>query len=1020
MKIVDFSVKNYQFTIIICLLAGCLGLNSFLNMPRGEDPVINSPSFSITAIYPGTSPQDMEKLIVKPLEEKINGLDDVQKITSDINDGVSKTSVKFEYGVNVDEKYNEVIREVNSSRDQLPDDLQELKINRSDPSNVNTYQIALVSETASYKELYDRGDALKTQIEKVGAVKRVELLAYPSQQIQVNINPVKLAENTISVDQITEAISGEAANLPAGSLHSGDKKYNVQTSGDYQDLNEIRNTIISASGSNILFLKDIATVRSGYEKENYLGRYNGKRCIYIAVSEKRRTNIIKDYDKIAPIIADFSKTLPGHITLENNFIQANDVKHRLDHFFRDFAIAIILVIFTLTPLGWRASLVVMISIPLSIAIGLFLLDFLGYTINQLTIVGLIVALGILVDDSIVVIENIERYLRNGYSPYKAAIEATHQIGVAILGCTAILIVSFMPLVFLPDTSGEFIRSMPMAVITTVLASLFVSLTIVPFLASLLLKKHEHEGGNLILRKLQKGINKVYSPILHLALSRPYATILIAVALFAGSIALVNVVGFSLFPKSEKPMFLINIETPLGTNLYKTEEITGNIESEVLKDKRIKAVHTNIGKGNPRIYYNVDTHETAENFAQLFIRTAVMDFEELEATIEKFRGKFNNYPGARIEVKQFEQGPGVEAPIAIRIFGDNLDSLRVYSEKVENVIKQTEGIIYPNNLLQTYQTDLKIAINKDKAALLGIPVNTIDRMVRMAISGLDVADYKDEKGDNYKINLSIMDANRTPDPDILKELYIKTPSNESVPLNHLADLEYKTSVPLIKRYDKNRYALVTSNVKNGYNIQEVTHEILEKIQQIDLPEGYRFMAAGELESSQESFAGIGTIILITVFGFIAILILEFGTFKSTLIVLSVIPLGIVGAVGILFITGNTLSFMATIGIIALAGIEVKNSILLVDFTNQLREQGMGIDEAIELAGETRFLPIILTSCTAILGLSPLVLENSPFYSPLAWVIIGGLISSTILTRLVTPVVYKLIAPAVTLHKTSDKN
>ena len=1017
MKIVDFSVKNYQFTIIICLLAGCLGLNSFLNMPRGEDPVINSPTYSITAIYPGTSPQDIEKLIVKPIEDKINGLDNIKTIKSEINDGVSTTTVEFDYGVNVDEKYNEVIREVNSLRSQLPTDLQELEVDRSDPSNVNTYQIALVSDNASYKELYDRADELKTQIEKVGAVKKVELLAYPTQQIRVNLNPVTLAENNISVNQIMATIKGEAENTPAGSLNSGEKKYNVQTSGDYQNLKEIENTIVSTSENNIVFLKDIATIKSGYEREDYLGKYNGRRCIYIAVSEKRRTNIIKDYEKINPIISKFSKTLPEYISLENNFIQANDVSLRLSHFFRDFAIAIILVIFTLTPLGWRAALVVMASIPLSISIGLFLLDFLGYTINQLTIVGLIVALGILVDDSIVVIENIERYIRNGYSPFKAAIAATHQIGLAIMGCTAILIVSFTPLVSLPGTSGEFIRSMPMAVITTVLASLFVSITIVPFLASLLLKKHSHEGGNIILRKLQKGINKVYGPALHLALSRPYATVFIAVALFIGSLALVNVVGFSLFPKSEKPMFLINIETPLGTNLYKTEKIAIDIQSEVLKDEKIQAVHTNIGRGNPKIYYNVGPHKKAENFAQLFIRTQVMDIDDLEATIEKFRRKFNTYPGAKIEVKQFEQGPGVEAPIAIRIFGNNLDSLRVYSEKVENTIKKTEGIIYPNNLLQTYQTDLKVAINKDKVALLGIQINTIDKMVRMAISGLNVADYKDETGDNYKINLSLMDSINPPNPDVLKRLYIKTPNNQSVPLNQVANLEYKTSVPLIKHYNRNRYALVTSNVKNDYNIQEVTKEILKKIEKIDLPEGYSFVAAGELESSQESFEGIGTIILITIFGFIAILLLEFKTFKSTLIVLSVIPLGIVGAVFILFLTGNTLSFMATIGIIALAGIEVKNSILLVDFTNQLREEGMGIDEAIELAGETRFLPIILTSCTAILGLLPLVLENSPFYSPLAWVIIGGLISSTILTRLVTPVVYRLIAPSVILKQSN---
>ncbi|RKS19042.1 multidrug efflux pump subunit AcrB [Flavobacterium endophyticum] len=1017
MKIVNFSVKNYQFTIVVFLLALALGLNSFLNMPRGEDPVVHAPNFPIVAVYPGTSPEDMEKLIVKPIEDKINELNDVKRIKTEINDGVSVTTVEFDYGVNVDDKHNEVVREINSLRGILPSNLQSLEVEQIDPSDVNTYQIALLSNTATYKQLYDSADELKKQIEKVGAVKKVEILAYPAQQIKVNVDLEKIANNHIALDAIMNTIQGEAENIPAGSVDAGDKKYNVKTSGDYKDLEEIRNTVIKTSGESIVYLKDVADVTMSYEDETYIARYNGKRAIFIAVSEKKETNIIKNNENIAPIIEKFSHKLPANIKLENTFIQAEDVGHRLNHFFRDFGIAILLVIFTLTPLGLRAATVVMISIPLSIAIGLFLLDSMGYTINQLTIVGLVVALGLLVDDSIVVIENIERYLRNGHSPYRAAIDATHQIGVAIIGCTAILIVSFLPIVFLPEVSGDFIRSMPMAVITTVLASLLVSLTVVPFLASLILKRHSHEEGNIVLRKLQKGINKVYKPVLHQALARPYLTIGIAVALFIGSIALTNVVGFSLFPRSEKPMFLVNIETPLGTNLYKTNEIARYVEKTIMQDKRAKAVYTNVGQGNPRIYYNVNPHKDAANYAQIFIRLHEMDIEELEGIIEKFRAKFENYSGAKIEVKQFEQGPPIEAPIAIRVFGDNLDTLRSLAAKVETEIKNTEGVIYPNNLLQTYKTDIKVNINKDRAALIGLPSSTIDQTIRMGISGLNVADYKDEKGDNYKINVSVS-RDRHPKPEIFQKLYITSQNGNLIPIQQVADLKYETSVPLIKHYDKNRYALITSDVKNGYNTQETTQKILEKINKIQFPEGYSYVAAGELESSQESFGGLGTIILITVFGFMGILLLEFRTFKSSLIVLSVIPLGIVGAVVILFLTGNTLSFMASIGIIALAGIEVKNSILLVDFTNQLREEGMDIDQAIEVAGETRFLPIILTSMTAILGLVPLVLENSPFYSPLAWVIIGGLISSTVLTRLVTPVVYKLIAPSIAVKSSEE--
>ncbi|RYD88141.1 MAG: efflux RND transporter permease subunit, partial [Sphingobacteriales bacterium] len=407
-----------------------------------------------------------------------------------------------------------------------------------------------------------------------------------------------------------------------------------------------------------------------------------------------------------------------------------------------------------------------------------------------------VALGLLVDDSIVVIENIERYLRDGFSPYRAAIEATHQIGLAILGCTAILIVSFLPIVFLPGTSGDFIRSLPMAVITTVLASLFVSLTIVPFLASLILKKHSHEEGNVVLRKLQKGINTVYKPVLDAALARPFITLLIAALLFAGSIFLIPVVGFSLFPKSEKPMFLVNIETPLGTNLYKTDSVAAYVEKIILKDKRVKGAYTNVGRGNPKIYYNVSSHKDAANYAQVFIRLQEMDIDELQGVIEKYRTVFNSYSGAKIEVKQFEQGPSVEAPIAIRLFGDNLDSIRSIAAKVEHQIKTTEGTIYSKNLLETYKTDIRMAVNSDKAALFGVSSSRIDEAIRMGISGVDIADYKDEKGDNYKINVSVKRDNH-PKPQTLSELYVTSQNGRSVAVGQLSDLTYETSVPLIK-------------------------------------------------------------------------------------------------------------------------------------------------------------------------------------------------------------------------------
>lgn len=1012
MRIASFSVKNYQFTIVIFLMVLALGVQSLLNMPRAEDPTFRAPNFFIIAVYPGTSPNDMEKLVADPIEEKLNELDNIKRVRSDIDDGLLVTQVEFVYSEDPDEKYNEVVREINSLRASLPTDLLSLDIQKVTASDVNTYQLALVSETAPYRKIYDEADKLKQRLEGIKEIKKVKIHAYPEQQVRISVDLGKMAQQGIPLNRVLGAIQSEAANIPGGSIDAGARKFNIKTSGDYASLDEVRNTVVYTSAEKVVYLRDIASVEMEHDAESYLARYNGKKALFVTVSEKDNTNIIKVNELVNPVLETCTKQLPPEIKLEQGFVQAVDVEHRLSHFSRDFMIAIVLVLITLIPLGFRASLVVMISIPLSIAIGLFMLNMLGYTINQLSIVGLIVALGLLVDDSIVVVENIERFMRNGYSRRDAAIEATKQIGVAVLGCTAILIVAFLPILFLPEGAGDFIRSLPMAVVLTVLASLFVSVTIVPFLSSMLLSRHAHPEGNIFLRGLQKLISGSYAKLLDRALARPIPTLVIALLLFVGSLFLFGVVGFSLFPRSEKPMFMVNIETPLGTNLYRTDSVTRFVESEILKHQEVKSVFANVGKGNPRVYYNVAVKNETSNYAQLFVRLNDMDLPELEAFIARLRERFNAYPDAKIEVKQFEQGPPIDAPVAIRIFGENLDTLRTVAAEVEQLMKTTPGTIYVGNPLTNYKTDIRVNINKDKASMFGIPTAEIDRTVRMGIAGLNIANYKDEAGDDYNINVTL-NRDRHQTLDVFNRLYITAQTGKLIPVNQLASLSFETSVPTIKHYNKKRYITITAYVDNGFNTQAVTNEVLGKIEKMQMPEGFSYMAAGEVESSQESFGGLGTIIVITIFGFMAILLLEFKTFKSTLIVLSVIPLGIIGVVVALLLSGNTLSFVAVIGIIALAGIEVKNSILLVDYTNYLREQGKSLDEAIHEAGETRFLPIILTTLTAIGGLIPLVLEHSPLYSPLAWVLIGGLISSLLLSRIVTPVLYKLLAPSI--HK-----
>ncbi|PWT97181.1 MAG: multidrug transporter AcrB [Bacteroidetes bacterium] len=1010
MRITNFAVKNYQFTLIIFVMLVAIGINSLLNMPRGEDPDIQAPQFAAVIIYPGTSPKDMEELVVDPIEKKLNELDDVKRIISRIDDGLAVVRIEFKYETDPDKKYQDVVREMDGLRTQLPADILSIDIQKFTPSDVNIIQVGLLSETAPYRDLEEWSKKLKERLEKIKSLKNVEHWAFPQQQVNVSVNLERLAQEKIPLNRVLGAIQSENVNIPGGSIEMGTKKFNVKTSGDYKTVDEISNTIVAGNAGKLIYVRDLATVELGYEDQNYKARLNGQRGVFVTASRKMGTNIFDVEKQMQPVLDQFQKELPKNITYNQSFNNAESVRKRLGGFSRDFAIAIFLVLLTLLPLGFRASLVVMISIPLSLAIGLFMLDMFGITINQLSIVGLVVALGLLVDDSIVVVENIERYLRMGYNKREAAMAATKQIGLAVLGCTATLIFAFLPLLFLPEAAGDFIRSLPAAVVCTVLASLFVSLTIIPFLSSRMLSGHESPDGNIFMRGLKRLIGGSYRRLLHNAIARPMTTLLIAGGIFLGSLALVPVVGFSVFPASEKPMFMINIETPLGTSLNSTDSVARYVEKEIRNIPGLKNYATNVGRGNPRIYYNVIPQNEVSNYAQLFIQLNDTPPAAKRKLIDKLRERFKDFPNAKIEVKDFEQGPPIEAPIAIRLFSENLDTLRALSFRIEDLLKKNEGTIYVNNELTTLTTDLKVNVNKEKAGILGVPVNDIDRTVRMAVAGLNVGKLRKDNGDEYNINVALPRKGKQT-LDALDKVYVSSYAGSSIPLKQLADVQFQSSPTSIKHYDKDRYTTVTAFVKSGFNTTRVTDEVLKELSKMKFPQGASFVAAGEVESKQESFGGLGTVILLTIFGILGVLILEFKTFKGTLIVLSVVPLGIIGAVLALLISGNTFSFVAVIGIIALIGIEVKNSILLVDYTDQLRRKGIELNDAIQEAGETRFIPIILTTLTAIGGLIPLVVENNPLYSPLALVIIGGLISSTVLTRLVTPVLYKLLAPKI---------
>ena len=1011
MSLLEFPIRRYPFTLVLFLCLAALGWFAFTSVPREEDPSFKIPVFFITTIYPGADPKDLERLVVKPVEYRLAELDDVRKMETTVTDGVSMIAIEFEAYVDADKKYDEVTREVNALRPDLPADISQIEIRKVSPGLVNIVQLALVSEDAPYRELEDYARELKDTLKTVDGIRTAESWAFPARELRVEIDLKRMAELGLTPGKVAEALQSENANIPAGLVDLGSRSFSLKTSGSYTSLDEVRDTVVTAVEGRTVRVRDIAQVSWSTQQWSYVGRFNGKRAVFVTANMKEGRNILDVQQSIEATLERFESALPKRIKLERGFEQSRNVSARLSRLYTDFSIAIALVLLTLLPLGWRAASIVMMSIPLSIAFGLIVLYFMGYSLNQLSIAGFVVALGLLVDDSIVVVENIARHLREGMSRAQAALAGTQQIFVAILGCTATLIFAFLPLLALPGTPGKFIRVLPMTVVATIVGSLLIALFIIPFLASRVLKEHEDPHGNRILQRVMGVIHHYYRPALHYCLARPKATAVVAIGgSLALSVLLVPLIGSSLFPKADTPQFLINIEAPNGTSFAETDAALRFVEKELRALPGLKSWYANLGHGNPQIYYNHIVRKDSPNYAEVFVQLEEYDTRETPRQLDALRAKLDRYPGARIYVKEFVNGPPITAPIAVRVVGRDLDVIEKLAHDVEQLLERTPGTRDVQNPLKVSRTNLRLAVDSQKASLLGVPTVEFDRAVRLSVAGLPVGTFKDTSGEQYDIVVRTPVGTRA-SLETLGEVRVPSLSGATLPLSQLATLRFEKAPTVIQRYNRERAITIDSDVQRDFNTAKVTAEAVKRLNAMSWPRGYHYVLGGEAQSSAESFGGIGTAIIVALFGIFAILVLEFGNFKSTLIVLTVVPLGVLGGLMMLLVTGNSISFTASIGFIALIGIEIKNSILLVDFTNQLREQGVALDEAIEQAGEIRFLPILLTSATAIGGLLPLAVQNIGLYSPMAWVIIGGLITSTLLARLVTPVMYKLIPPEI---------
>lgn len=1004
MNITALAVRRWQLTLLVFLLLVLLGVQTFRSIPRSVDPHFPISVATVTVVLPGADAAEIEETVAKPLEDQLQGLDHVREIRSTATDGVGVVTVEFEHGTDAEQSLDRVVREVGAIRDQLPRGIQRIAYRRPRTTEAGVLQLALVSDTASWRRMVKYADDLRDRLNVVPGVRTTAIDGAARPEVRVAIDSGRLAEARLPASAVANAIQQGGADLPAGSVTGAGRRYNIDAGGAFRSVEAVRDVAVRAGDGRLLRVGDIADVRWAEAEQLHITRYNGHRALFVTVRQKDNIDAGTLRNALVEAVDKYRGLLPPDMKLEVGFDQSRDIARKLARLSEDFMIALGLVLITLFPLGLRPSLIVMVSIPLSLAMGVLLLALFGYTLNQITISGFIISLGLLVDDSIVVTENIERHIRDGDPPDTAAVSGTREIGAAVAGATGVLLFAFLPLAFLPEGAGDFVRGLPMSVMLTVASSLVVSLTIIPFIASRFLKPHAPEG-NAALRVVMNGIHRVYAPLLHGALERPRLWFYGALALCFGAFGLVPVLGFSLFPAAETPYFLVRVETPEGSSIAATDKAVRDVSAILKAEPAIVSRMENAGRGNPQIFYNILPREEQPRYGDIFVTIKEWDVRESPRLLARLRKQLAEFPDARVTLVNFENGPPVEAPIAVRIAGPELSELKRLSDQVLGILEKVPGVRDANSPFAYDRVDMDLGLDEAKAGLLGVAPGEARRAVRLAISGEQASLLRDKEGDSWPVTVRLP-MNGSQPIAAMKDIYVPTLAGGSIPLLEIATPRLKSVPPQITRFKLQRTVTVTAYNQPGYLTSRLTQTVREKLAGLAVPDGYTISFGGEAEAAQRNFSGLGPIIMLATFGIIAVLVLEFGRFRETAVVAGVVPLGTFGGLIALWLTGNSLSFLAIIGFVALIGIEIKNSILLVDFTTQLRERGLALRDAIEQAGEIRFLPVLLTSVTAIGGLLPLALGGSALYSPLAWVIIGGLVSSTLLSRIVTPVMYLL--------------
>ncbi len=1010
MNFVRASLKYRQVTFAVLLLFFGFGVYSLLNMPRREDPRIVVPAGLVVAYFPGANAAQVEDQVTHKLEEYLYQFEEVhkEKTYSITSDGIVELHVWLQDNIRQPDIFWSKLRHqlmVLKAVD-LPQGVRGPVVN-SDFGDTETMIMGLSSVEAGFAELKDYVMKLEEDLRQMPWISKLKRIGEQKEQITVSFNSEKLSQFEISLPQVVKILQSQNLINASGEIRTDELSAPLYTVGFYKTEKDISNQIVGASKTGaVVRLRDVAGFTREYAEPDSKITIDGKKAVLLALQIYEGKNVVKAGKGVERRLHEFAGRLPANIQLTTLVNQPDLVRKNVSEFLREFLLAVIsvmLVVFLLLPL--RIAVVAAAAIPMTISITFALHYTFGIELHQVSLASMIAVLGIVVDDAIIIADNYVELLDRGRDRWYAAWHSATDLVVPVLTATVTIIASFLPLVILKGTIGDFIRALPITVTIALSSSFLVAMFLTPLLCYIFIKKGLHTPGEpgkpgrtSLLDLLQKAYNISIEWCLRhsgITIAGSLCTILMAVILFKAG------VKQKFFPEAERDQFTVELWMPTGTRLEKTEKAIQTIENTLKGDGRIKSYATFIGRSAPRFYYNYSPQMPESNFAQILINTT--DSRATKSLYRELTGKVKALvPEGQSNVKLMQQGQPLNAHVEVRISGDEINRLRQIGEEVKEIIRKAPG----SDLLGTdFREDYYgIGISlRDEAYRLGFTTSSISQTIYTYFSGYPASVLYE--GENPVDIVLRLDENQRRSIEDLENTYLQSPATGAfVPLRQIAALTPGWQTGRIIHRNGVRTMTIQSETKGSLLPSELLREIRPQIEKLNLPPGYRIWFGGEYANQHETFGVMLVALAISLIIIFMVLLFQFRDLKEVGLVMLTIPLSLLGAIFGLYVTGNDFGFMAFCGLISLSGIEVRNAIILIDHTNDLLNKGMDIPTAACEAGKRRLRPIFLTAMAAAIGVLPMILSGSPLWSPLASVIAFGVVWSMLISTLSIPVLY----------------